>query len=151
MKTRLIKGLHKSLSGYQAVSFFFYLINISALHKISTGETSSRRRATPPPETIIDVSMESPRTSMTETSSMKRPGPSSPAGKRPVKKHRGKQDNGRVASQFNWMAPVTASIVGMKATAASPQDPYAFIHVESSCMYFYYYYRESLCDVLTLS
>jgi hypothetical protein len=101
-----------------------------------TGESSSRRRTTPPPQTPtgIDISMASPTTSMTGTSSMKRPGPSSPQGKKSPKKRRREQDNGRVASKINWMAPLTASIAGAKPTTA-PQDSLAFIHVDTSCMF----------------
>ena len=85
---------------------------------------------------MVNTSLGSPTTSITEISGLKRPGPSSPSGKR--KKPWGKQNDGRAAShaseaRVNWMAPVTASRAGAKATAVSPRDPYAFIHVESSC------------------
>jgi hypothetical protein len=72
---------------------------------------------------------------------MKRSGPSSPQGKSSAKKHRGEQDSGKVASKVNWMAPVTVRIADAKPTTAStsPQDPCFFIHIESSCMYYYPY------------
>jgi hypothetical protein len=96
------------------------------------------RRASPPPQSTIDTPMESP-TSI--TSNMKRPGPSSPHEKRSAKKHRGEQQNGPPASQFNWMAPLTASSAAganpkATATSTSPITPFSFIHVDSTCMYY---------------
>lgn len=102
-----------------------------------TGEDSSRRRTSPPPQSSMDVPMASPTTS-TGTSNMKRPGPSSPERKRAAKKHRGGQESAKVASRIDWMAPLGMSTAGAKpTTATSSQDPGVFIHVESSCMCFY--------------
>jgi hypothetical protein len=103
----------------------------------------SRRMASPPQSSVnIDFSMESTTASM--ASSMKRPGTSSPQEKKSAKKHRGEQDSERVASQFNWLTSLTALTPGVKATAISmstntTQDTFAFIHIESTCMYCYPY------------
>ena len=118
------------------------LSQIVTLYDFFSGDMVSHRMESPPPQSSIDISMESP--TMSTASSMKRPGPSSPQGKRSAKKHRGEQDSRWVASQVNWMAPLTASTPGAKAMAISlstntPQDTFAFIHVESSCMYCYPY------------
>ena len=120
---------------------YFIIMTIINLMKNFIGEYSSRLRS-PPPQTTTDVSMVSVTTG---TSSMKRRGPSSThsGNKRTAKKFRGEQDSGK-ATQINWMAPLTSSesIPSAKPTTAttSLQDPYAFIHVESSCMYYYTYH-----------
>jgi hypothetical protein len=108
--------------------------------KFFTGasEVSSRRRTSPPPHTTTDISIVS-----TGTSSMKRPGPSGTQGEKFAKRHRREQNNGKVASHINWMAPFTESIASANTAkpttaTASPQDPCVFIHVESSCMYYFH-------------
>ena len=126
------------------------------LHNFFSGDMDgSRRRASPPPQSTIDISMGSPTMSMATGSSIKRSGPSSPQEKRLTKKHR-KEDSNLVASQFDWMTPLASSIAGAKATASSTsanipssQDAFAFIHVEFSCMYYYPY--ETCVKLLTLS